>query len=150
MTVLKYPCFDREMGNEFMKAFIKVLTVLVLMLVLTACRFNASTTNNAQVVGGESVKFTADEIKAAEDCVLEKFKDFKGCDLQKLWYDEEVSNAEYGVDNVDGIVILSNFHVDASGGDGSFNPNFDYTEWKWLLVRDSITEEWIIVDWGYA
>lgn len=134
-----------------MKNFIpKVLLVFVLVLSLTACGPKAGTTKNARIVGGESIRFTVDEIKAAEDCVLEKFKDFIGCDLQKLWYDEEVAIAEYGEDNINAIVILSNFHVDSSGGDGSFNPDFDYTDWKWLITRKSETDEWVLVGWGYA
>ncbi len=132
------------------KAVSAMLLIFALASLLTGCSPNAGKTNNAQILGGESTKFTAEEIKSAENCVLKKFKDFQGCDLKKLWYDEKVSNAEYGADNVNGIVILSNFHVDANGGDGSFNPNSDYTDWKWLLVRDGKTDEWVMKDWGYA
>ncbi|MDR2736499.1 MAG: DUF4829 domain-containing protein [Gracilibacteraceae bacterium] len=132
------------------KAVLTIGVVFVLGLLLTSCGVNAGTTKNARVVGGDSIKFDAAEIQAAQECVLKKFKDFEGCDLQKLWYDEEISNAMYGVDNVNGIVILSNFHVNAKGGDGSFNPNSDYSGWKWLLTRDSRTGGWDIKDWGYG
>ncbi|MDR3277336.1 MAG: hypothetical protein LBT12_01065 [Oscillospiraceae bacterium] len=45
--------------------------------------------------------------------------------------------------------LLSDFEVDASGGDGSLNPNSTYTDWSWILTRDSSSAEWRVDTWGY-
>jgi hypothetical protein len=133
-----------------MRKIVFLLLAIAATISLTSCNLNYGKTRNAQIFGGASAKFSAAEIKAAENCILKIFIDFEGCDLQKLWYDESVSNAEYGVDNVNGIVILSNFHVDVSGSDGSLKPNSDYTDYKWFIVRDNKDAKWMIKDWGYA
>jgi hypothetical protein len=46
-------------------------------------------------------------------------------------------------------VLLSDFNVDSSGGDGSLNPNSTYGGWNWILIRDSKTGNWRVDDWGY-
>lgn len=78
-----------------------------------------------------------------------------------MWYDEEKSNnfiSDYlkngrgsvnGVKHKNVIALLSNFDVDSSGGDGSLNPNSTYSNWNWILIRDSKTGIWKVDDWGY-
>jgi hypothetical protein len=93
--------------------------------------------------------------------VIGKFRSFKGCNLTKLWYDEEKSNLsiegylQNGKGSMNGakaenvIVLLSNYDVDSSGGDGSLNPNSTYSYWSWTLIRNSKTSDWKVDDWGY-
>ena len=47
------------------------------------------------------------------------------------------------------IILVSTFEVDASGGDGSLNPNSTYTGWQWILVR-SANGAWEHRDHGYG
>jgi hypothetical protein len=54
-----------------------------------------------------------------------------------------------GVESENVIVLFSDFSVDASGGDGSFNPNETYTNWSWILIRDRPNGNWRVDDWGY-
>lgn len=108
-----------------------------------------------------STKFSEEKINDAKKCVEKKFKDSKGCNLTKLWYDEEKSNnfikgylksgkgSVNGVEAENVIVLLSNFDVDSSGGDGSLNPNSTYSNWNWILIWDSKTGNWQVDDWGY-
>jgi len=117
-----------------MKKIFALLVAAALLLGLTACGGNAGKTNNVRVIGGKSTKFSAAEIEAAEDCVLKKFKDFEGCDLEKLWY------------NV--IILLSDFRVDSTGG-GGFTPNSTCPDWNWILIRDEKSDAWRVDDWGY-
>jgi len=110
---------------------------------------------------GESIKFTNVEIMSAVDMVFEKFTDFTGCELTHLWYDEEKSETFIngymtsgrgqgnGILRKNVIVLLSNFDVDSSGGDGSLNPNSTYYDWNWILVRDNESDSWRVDDWGY-
>ena len=129
-----------------MKKGLVLICSLMILFSFSSCR--KGKIDNVVISLGDSQKFSKVEIEAAADCVLKKFRDFEGCDLQRLWYDEIETNY-YEIDNKKRLVFLSNFHVDASGGDGSFEPNTDYTDWKWIVIRDNESAEWIVEGWGY-
>lgn len=111
--------------------------------------------NNVTEIIVKSEIYNEKDIKDAMNIVKKKFKsEFKGCILTDLWYDENVSTTsadewtkQYNVEEA--IVLLSNFNVDSSGGDGSLNPNTTYTEWQWILVRDNSNNKWELKTWGY-
>jgi len=145
-----------------MKKTALCLCFLMAVLSLAACAFApAGITKNAVVTLGESQKFSEDEVQAAADSILKKFRDFKGCDLKRLWYDEEKSDreadsymfggkgSENGVKKENVIVLFSNFYVGSTGGDGGFQPDADYRDWNWIVIRDSKTDKWRVDDWGY-
>lgn len=144
-----------------MKKMISILCIILAALSLVACK-QVGKTNNVVVDIGESIKFNDEEINNAINCVKEKFRDFEGCNLTKLWYDEEKSNhiiegyfknekgSVNGVKKAENVIVLmSSFDVDSSGGDGSFNPNSTYSNWQWILRRNSKTDNWQVYDWGY-
>ncbi|OIJ14570.1 hypothetical protein BKP37_08055 [Anaerobacillus alkalilacustris] len=54
-----------------------------------------------------------------------------------------------GIKEENVIILLSNFDVNSSGGDGSFEPNSSESNWKWILIRDSKTDNWRVDDWGH-
>lgn len=95
-----------------------------------------------------------DDIKQSMKIVKDFFrKEFKGCILTDLWYDDAVSldeesewKQQYKGDEA--IVLLSNFSVGASGGDGSLNPYETNTGWRWILVKNS-DGEWKLENYGY-
>ena len=143
----------------------KVLHFIVLVAVvggislLIVSQFGKS--SNAQVSIGESNKFTEEEINEAVSKVKRKFWGFEGCELTEIWHAEAESNkitedylkygggSEKNIDPDNVIGLLSNFDVDASGGDGSLEPNSTYPEWNWILIRDSKSKKWRIETWGY-
>lgn len=93
------------------------------------------------------------DIDAAMDAAIRYFKkEFSGCTLTQIQYpgDDAETFAQWadwsGKDEA--IVLISSFTVDASGGDGSFNPNSTYTGWNWILARDQ-GGKWSHVDHGY-
>lgn len=143
-----------------MKKIVFIVCLIIAFLPLTSCK-QAGNISNVAVTVGQSAKFSQEEINAAIDCVKKKFKDFEGCKLTTLWYEEEKSNSfaegylKNGRGSVNGakaenvIVLLSNFDVDSSGGDGSLNPNSTYSNWNWILIRNSKTDSWQVDDWGY-
>lgn len=143
-----------------MKKVIIFICLILVVFSLMYCK-QVGKTNNVSVNIGKSNKFSEEEINNATSCVKKKFKDFKGCTLTELRYDEEESNnfikgyLSNGKGSVNGvkaenvIVFLSNFDVDSSGGDGSLNPNSTYSNWNWILIRDSKTDNWRVDDWGY-
>jgi hypothetical protein len=123
--------------------------LIILSITLIACS-NRGNTDNVVIDIGRSEKFSSDEINSAMDCVIQKFKVFKGCKLTKLWYDEERSDL-WTKDYAPGtaIVLLSEFDVDAAGGDGSLEPNSTYEDWSWILIRANENSNWQVKDWGY-
>ena len=98
--------------------------------------------------------YTDVEIENAIDVAVNYFKkEFEGCTLKEITYlgDDKLDGwKEFAERNNadDVIVFVSTFDVDASGGDGSLNPNSTYTNWKWILVRID-NGKWKHVDHGY-
>lgn len=129
----------------------KLLFLIVyLCIILVAC--NSGKVKNVEVIIGSSEKFSEAEIEEAVTLVKQKFKDFEGCDLTKLWYDEERSDwyvANIGADAENTMVLFSNFKTSKHAINGGFNPDSNYTDWMWILKRASKANKWEIVDWGY-
>lgn len=135
------------------------MSTIIMILSLVACKQNNQVDNVITEVG-ESTKFNEEEVKEALDTVKNRFG-FKGCTLKKVWYDEEKSDyaasgylgtgkgSVNGVKAENVIVVLSEFDVDSSGGDGSFQPNSTYDNWQFILIRDDKESDWEINDWGY-
>ncbi|MEH7402610.1 hypothetical protein V7148_16645, partial [Gottfriedia acidiceleris] len=77
--------------------------------------------------------------------------------MTDLWYSEKDSLAfskdymNYGesyervVGNKNVIVLLSNFKVDSSGGDGSWKPNSTQTRYTWILIRNNDKGKWRVI-----
>lgn len=136
------------------------LLLLALCAALPACK-SVGNTSRAEMDYGHSDSFQEAEVRSAFDAVLIKFRDFKGCILKKLWYDESayVSRVENYLSNGRGsvngvkrenvIILFSDFYVDSSGGDGSFTPKTAYTNWSWILIREGADDKWQVDDWGY-
>ena len=126
--------------------------LLVLVLTFAACGKTAN--GGYSVVVPSDAHYSEQDIRAAMRVAVRHFeKEFDGCKLLSICYDEaKVKDAEpewaaqYDADEA--IVLLSSFHVDGSGGDGSLNANSDYTDWQWVLVRSG-GGNWQLKTWGY-
>ena len=131
-----------------------VISGVATVLVLTGNRGNVS---NVKRVVGYSALYGENSIKEAFDVIEKKFaKDFEGCTLTELLYDEDVENRfaeeieKYQKENnQELIVVLSTFDTDEKGGDGGFNPNDTYVNWQWYLVKTADKKSWEIINWGY-
>lgn len=121
--------------------------IVGILIVLLSIMFYSQVgkTNNVQVSVEQSTKFSEEEINEAIVTVKKKFKEFRGCELTELWYSES-SN---GMKDENTMILLSNFKVNSSGGDGSFEPNSTQSDWKWILRRDSKNDNWRVDAWGY-
>ena len=134
-----------------MKKIVSLL--LVLCLLLTGC--GGGNISGVQVAIGESACFTREEIEQAMDVAMDYFRrEFDGCTMTAIRYDESKSYAQslewaqtYGTEEA--IVLYSDFDVDASGGDGSLNPNSTYRNWQWVLTRNG-GGKWNLRTWGYG
>ena len=135
-----------------MKKIIAFVVVSVCMLSLTACGGNVE---NVKITDYSSKVYSDAEIESAIDVALKYFKkNFDGCTLTEITYsgDDARDNAQDVADrnNADDVIVLvSTFEVDASGGDGSLEPNSTYTDYKWFLVRTN-GGKWKHVDHGYG
>ena len=139
------------------KQTLSLIFLLALCMSVFACK-SKSETSAVDIDCGISTKFDKTEIKMATEAVLIKFEDFVGCELKRLWYDEEQSNRRIGEywkymdgdvleENV--IILISDFYVDSSGKNPSLNPDSTYTDWMWILTRESEGNKWTVDDWGY-
>ena len=134
-----------------MKTWMALALSLACTLGLTACGGNV---DNVQITDYTSAIYSDEEIQSAIEVTLDYFeREFEGCTLTELTYlgDDRLGPwleyaERYQADDV--IVFVSSFEVNASGGDGSFNPNDTYTGWSWILVRDD-GGKWKFVDGGY-
>ena len=133
----------------------KMVCLFCLLALLLAGCGRGGDASEVQMITGESAIFTRQEIEEAMETAMDYFRrEFDGCTMTKIEYDESKSAGaalewarQYGAE--EGIVLYSSFHVDASGGDGSLNPNSTYTKWQWVLTRDA-GGEWVLRTWGYG
>lgn len=131
-----------------------ICVILLMCCLLSACG-GGGNASEVQVITGKSEIFTQGEIESAMEVAMNYFrKEFDGCTMTKIEYIESRSQAasvewaqQYGADEA--IVLYSGFDVDASGGDGSLNPNSTYNNWQWILTRDE-GGEWVLRTWGYG
>lgn len=143
-----------------MKKWLLVILAATIALLSAACAFSGGSSKNVKVETGGSEKFAAEEIERAVDAVKKKFRDFNDCELLRLVYDEEKSNAEIesylknGRGSVNGaqaentIIFFSEFYA-GSRAEGGFTPNMEYKNWMFILIRDDKNSPWRVDDWGY-
>lgn len=138
----------------------KFITLFFAIIIITLALFLINTfmfgdIKNVNQIINKSEVYSEKDIENAMATAKRKFKfGYKGCTLTDLWYDENISLSsadswarQYNADEA--IVLLSNFNVDSSGGDGSLNPNDTYSDWQWILVRDKGDRNWKLKTWGY-
>ena len=142
-----------------MKKIIILFCCLLSVFSLVSCN-KGSSSNDILIEVSKSTKFSKDEIENAIKTVKSNFS-FPGATLTKIWYDEEKSNSlvdgylengnglTNGVKAENVIILLSNFDVDGSGDNPVLNPNTTYSDYQWILIRDSKNNVWKIDDFGY-
>lgn len=134
----------------------KLIFGLVLLCIAVICYMKlGGNTGEVSRRIGHSEKYSEEDINVAMDQVERKFKQkFNGCVLTDLWYDEftndrmaEEWKEQYEADEA--IILLSNYKVGKSGGDGSLVPGETYSNWQWILVREG-NGIWEVKTWGYG
>lgn len=138
--------------KRFARIFILIAVAVSLFILLG--HNDKGDIRQVQISLSSSDIYTEKEIQAAMNQVLKFFQqEYKGCTLTDLWYEERLSAPaakswaeQYAAEEA--MVLLSNFTVDSSGGDGSLNPDSVYSDWQWILTR-SQGSEWELKTWGY-
>ena len=132
--------------------YLKFWTALLLCVVLlTGCGGGDVSEAARQIRDPE--RFTRGEIADAMD-VVERYFDrhFDGCTLHTIVYNEAETQKEtalavedYGKNT---IILKTDFWVDETGGDGSWNPDTMYRNYSWTLTKTFFG--WEIQSMGYA
>jgi hypothetical protein len=134
-----------------MKKIVSIFACISMMLGLCACEGYVKNVATHEVT---SEIYSQEDISSAIEIIKDEFdRDWKGCTLTEIYYaGDEASEARWEAakrhDADEVIVLLSSFDVDASGGDGSLEPNSTYDNWNWILVRTD-GGMWQHVDHGY-
>ena len=132
----------------------EIIFVILILAVLCACG-GGGTVRDAVIVPVQSDIYTEKEIDDAAKTAIRYFaREFSGCTLKEIQYigDEKAESFREWAEQYDAdeaIILTSTFDVDASGGDGSLNPNSTYRNWQWILVRDGVGG-WRHVTHGYG
>lgn len=124
---------------------------LALALLLTACGGGDVSEVGRQT--GTCERFSEGQVDAAMDVVAAFFrKEFDGCKLLRLEYNEEKTQKEayawsenYGAD---AIVLISDFHVYDNAKTVTLEPDSTYKNYKWILTRTFLG--WELQTWGYG
>ena len=124
----------------------------IMLMSLCAC---SSDKDNVWTTEVSSTLYSQQDISDAIDVVKSDFKqNNSGFTLKKLYYAGDETSQSYQEwadrNNADEVLVLwSTFHTDSDGGsDKSFEPDTEYTDWNWILVRND-GGKWKIVDQGY-
>ena len=139
----------------------KIIKTLLLGLGLVAVMFVYYKINTIGYVSStsrraiETTLFEVQEIESAMEVVENTFKkDYSGCQLIDLWYDETFSSTyapewakQYEADEA--IILLSTFHTADTWVSEGLEPDTTYPQWQWILVRNKGDINWILKTWGY-
>ena len=142
-----------------MKKLCAILCVFTLCLSCTACAelLARPGISDKVVIGvGDSARFSDAEIRAAMDCVKQKFTGFRGCELKKLWYDEAAGGREIEVSSMlpddilpeNVIVLMSELYAGKYATTSGFDADTTISNWNWILTRAGSSAEWKVLDYG--
>ena len=124
---------------------VKCIVAMAVIMIISLCACS-SDKDNVWTTEVSSTLYSQQDISDAIDVVKSDFKqnnsDFI---LESQSYQEWADRNK--ADEL--LVLLSTFHTDSDGGsDKSFEPDTEYTDWNWILVRND-GGKWKIVDQGY-
>jgi hypothetical protein len=137
-------------------ALIIITICFISVLLLLPRTFRGGNTSSVKRTINQSDIYSEENITDAMEVVEQKFKShFSGCTLTDLWYagDTSIPAAKEWANhnNADkAIILLSNFDVDSSGGDGSLEPGKTFKKWNWILIRKTGSSKWTLLTWGYG
>jgi len=115
--------------------------------------------NAYEIDYGTSDIYTQEDMEAAVAAIMNAFENEweVKCEMHKLAYagdersQQELPNVQLRSEApyAQALVMLSDFHTPANSGEAmAFEPDYEYTDYNWILGR---TEggEWTVIDWGY-
>ncbi len=135
------------------KIILSILLSVIFIMALTSCMKNNGNVDNVKINEVSSTLYSKEDIDNAIQTIKNEFKEeWDGCTLKEIGYIGDEKNNTY-IDwakrnnKEEVIVLISNFETDSSVNNG-LNPNDEYEDWTWILVRNR-NENWKHVDHGY-
>ena len=132
----------------------KTLFFILLLVFLSSCALIKSpgNTSEANVTFGDSVKVSRNDLEQAKKCVFKGFSRLKNCTLNKLEYNEDISNTEiqnrrkydpnfFDTSDENIIVFTSEYKTGDDGPDLGLNQNCIYND-VWIITRADETSVW--------
>ncbi len=134
-----------------MRKIMSLTALLLCLVLLTACGGGDVRTVARHI--GTCELYSERQIADAMDEVERFFrKEYDGCKLLRLEYDEEKTLKEacawsenYGAE---AIVLQSDFYVDDSGRTVTLEPDETYRNYEWILTKTVLG--WALRTWGYG
>lgn len=139
-----------------------ILLIIVMIIGIVFCSCGKDETKSAQIVIGNSEKFSKTEINKAVDCVKKNFnRGFADCKASKIEYNEETSELQIDgfvkdIDNYkfkgvkpENIIVLQ---VDFKTGENpptGLNNNNSYVYYMFVMTRSNSKADWKVVEYGY-
>lgn len=138
-----------------MRKAVIIICLFAMLLSWTGCGSRGGKVDTVDTNIGESEKFSKQEIEAGLACVKSEFKaekKYEGCELIRLWYDEEINRTrtlsymsdgngyDNGVKEENVMILMSDFK--AVEGNDSFEKGEECFNWYWVLNRDSEAGKW--------
>ena len=132
------------------KAFSMILS-LSMVFALAGC-MRPGKTAGAVIDYGESERFSQEDRKAAVELILDEIGGWEGVKkLHNVRYGgDDASSEEQGYGGYGEVMVFySDFKtVRRSSKAGSFNTDEEYTDWNWILGKDT-DGQWKLLTWGY-
>lgn len=124
----------------------KKIFLLLIIIICVGCGANVS--NVAIEEPKDLFIHTEEDFNKANKEVLKLFKSFKGCTLNKIWYDIKDRDKELEImqDNYSDVLVLNiNFKTD--GNQINLN-NYETYNYSITLVKNKPYDNWTILDYG--
>lgn len=151
---------NRRTGNVIRIIAIIFGIIVLLWLILAVAGIgvysiaDGHTFSTAISMDEENPVYSEEEVNEAIAIVRKYFrKNFRGCELIELNYNEEDSKEAFDewakqYNAEEAIILTSVFITNSKGGDGSLEPNSTYDNWQWILTKSG-EENWTLQTWGY-
>lgn len=136
------------------KVFVLIACVLIAIMIYGVVTFSGGKVSNCEIAPIESSIFTEEDYEAAYKVALNYFrKNFTGCTMTSIRYagDDRLDGMKEWAEeyDVDEVIILESDFRSGSNMELGLNPNQDYTDWQWILVRNK-GGRWKHRDHGYG
>lgn len=135
------------------KGYIFIAVVLTALL-FYGFTFWSGKTSKCEIVPIESSVYTEEDYRAACKVAFDYFRNhFAGCEMTAIRYagdDNLDAMMEYAEGNgVDEVIILESDFKSGNRQELGLNPNDEYTDWQWILIRNK-GGKWRHTDHGYG
>lgn len=132
----------------------KIICLLVFLIsTITGCQDNIKAPE-VKIDYGTSSIYTEEDMDAAIEVIKEKFNEFEGFEFHSISYTSDTESTGTKVNDkndntLQHIAFKSDFHSPKNGPVDGWNVDYEYTDWKWELIRNA-DGTWDLINWGFG